>query len=779
MGAHIAGCLAATAARDGDRPLFFCQGRITTTGQAAARVAALATALQQRLGVQLGERVCLAALATDQSLEALLAITAAGAVAAPLNWRWSAAEAAFAVDLVDASVILADAACVQLALELAARCPSVRAVVLLGAAAAFAGHAALGPQPRGGNSSGARPPPRAGAPTAFAECLMAEGPASGGSPAELRAAPGGAALVVFTSGSTGRPKAAVLSHAALHAQSMAKLLVCGYSRADVYLHAAPLFHIGGISSALAMLLAGAAHVFLPRFDPAAALALMAAHRVTSFIAVPAMVADLVAAAAAAPASGAASPGAQATGGQAAAPLPSMRRVLLGGGGTAPELLHALALLFPAATVQSAYGMTEAASSITFRTEWTPCASEEDSTATARAASSNADSPVPSTGTAAAPRAAGAPEAAGGACVGEPPPGIEVAVLQPPAGTPEPPGATPGAGAGAAPRGAGRVALEGAGEVVTRGPHTMLGYWADEGATAATMLPGGWMRTGDLGHLSQGRLWLLGRAKDMIKSGGENVHAWEVERALGAHPAVAAAAVVGVSDWRLGEAVAAAVVLAPGWAWRGARCQSLLRRPVPGAGGPAAALAAAAGALGGGAEQPAEGGDDGRVRCADDLGSTLRKEQPSSRPGSSQSVRGDGGGGLLAALPPHDAPAGALLRRVAAGLEAAATRLADGGGAGGGAGSADGGGSSSLRQVDGRALQQHCRDAGLAGFKLPRAFLHCAAAALGGDNGGLPVLPVTSTGKVAKHLLRELMAREMQAAASASGDAGHGRRRARL
>jgi acyl-CoA synthetase (AMP-forming)/AMP-acid ligase II len=70
-----------------------------------------------------------------------------------------------------------------------------------------------------------------------------------------------------------------------------------------------------------------------------------------------------------------------------------------------------------------------------------------------------------------------------------------------------------------------------------------------------VLPCGWLRTGDLGWLdAAGRLWLLGRAKDMVKSGGENVHAREVEAMLEGHPAVAAAAVVGLPHTRLGETV---------------------------------------------------------------------------------------------------------------------------------------------------------------------------------------------------------------------------------
>lgn len=66
---------------------------------------------------------------------------------------------------------------------------------------------------------------------------------------------------------------------------------------------------------------------------------------------------------------------------------------------------------------------------------------------------------------------------------------------------------------------------------------------------------GWLRTGDLGYLDAcGVLWLCGRIKDMIKSGGENVYASEVERVLLQHDAVAAAAAVGIPHQRLGEQV---------------------------------------------------------------------------------------------------------------------------------------------------------------------------------------------------------------------------------
>lgn len=133
---------------------------------------------------QPGDRACLAALATDLNLEALLAVTAAGGIAAPLNWRWGAGEAAGAAALVGARVLLADAACLRFALALAAARPgAVTTLVLLGPPADYS-QAELAAAPQGLS-------------LAFAESLMAGCPGAGPG---LRAAPGGAALIVYTSG---------------------------------------------------------------------------------------------------------------------------------------------------------------------------------------------------------------------------------------------------------------------------------------------------------------------------------------------------------------------------------------------------------------------------------------------------------------------------------------------------------------------------------------------------------------------------------------------------
>lgn len=103
-----------------------------------------------------------------------------------------------------------------------------------------------------------------------------------------------------------------------------------------------------------------------------------------------------------------------------------------------------------------------------------------------------------------------------------------------------------------------------GEIVVRGPSVFSGYWQRVDDTSYTAR-GGWHHTGDLGRLDEdGTLWFTGRApaKELIKTGGENVYPAEVELALLAHPAVAAAVVFGVPDPRWGEAVRAVCVRRP-------------------------------------------------------------------------------------------------------------------------------------------------------------------------------------------------------------------------
>lgn len=102
-----------------------------------------------------------------------------------------------------------------------------------------------------------------------------------------------------------------------------------------------------------------------------------------------------------------------------------------------------------------------------------------------------------------------------------------------------------------------------GEIHLRGPMVMPGYWRRPEATAEVIGPGRWLRTGDIGWLDGGRLYLASRRRDLIIRGGENIYPVEIENRLEAHPGVAEVAVVPVDHEELGQEVRAVVVAAPG------------------------------------------------------------------------------------------------------------------------------------------------------------------------------------------------------------------------
>jgi fatty-acyl-CoA synthase len=99
-----------------------------------------------------------------------------------------------------------------------------------------------------------------------------------------------------------------------------------------------------------------------------------------------------------------------------------------------------------------------------------------------------------------------------------------------------------------------------GEFQTRGYSVMLGYWDDEARTAEAIDADGWMRTGDLAVMDdEGYVTIVGRIKDMIIRGGENVYPREIEEFLYTHEAVADVQVIGVPDERYGEEIMAWVI----------------------------------------------------------------------------------------------------------------------------------------------------------------------------------------------------------------------------
>jgi fatty-acyl-CoA synthase len=113
--------------------------------------------------------------------------------------------------------------------------------------------------------------------------------------------------------------------------------------------------------------------------------------------------------------------------------------------------------------------------------------------------------------------------------------------------------------------AGRIVPRGQpGELCTRGYSVMVGYWDDPERTAEALDVHGWMHTGDLATLdAEGYGNIVGRIKDMVIRGGENVYPREIEEYLYRHPAIADVSVIGVPDPKFGEELCAWIILKPG------------------------------------------------------------------------------------------------------------------------------------------------------------------------------------------------------------------------
>ena len=116
-----------------------------------------------------------------------------------------------------------------------------------------------------------------------------------------------------------------------------------------------------------------------------------------------------------------------------------------------------------------------------------------------------------------------------------------------------------------------------GELCTRGYSVMLGYWDDDERTAEAIDRAGWMHTGDLATLDEdGYCNIVGRIKDMVIRGGENVYPREVEEFLFRHPKIEAVQVVGVPDPKYGEELCAWVQLKPGMSANADEIQSFCK-----------------------------------------------------------------------------------------------------------------------------------------------------------------------------------------------------------
>jgi fatty-acyl-CoA synthase len=111
---------------------------------------------------------------------------------------------------------------------------------------------------------------------------------------------------------------------------------------------------------------------------------------------------------------------------------------------------------------------------------------------------------------------------------------------------------------------GIVARGESGELCTRGYSVMLGYWDEHEKTAEVLDEAGWMHTGDLATIDdEGYCNIVGRIKDMVIRGGENLYPREIEEFLHRHPKIQDVQVFGVTDVRYGEELCAWIRARPG------------------------------------------------------------------------------------------------------------------------------------------------------------------------------------------------------------------------
>lgn len=296
------------------------------------------------------------------------------------------------------------------------------------------------------------------------------------------------ALILYSSGTTARPKGCLLSHAAVVAQG--RLMASHYQMTaqDRIWSPLPMFHIAGISPAIAIATVGGAFLSMPRVEAGPGLAMMANERVTiAYVLFQTVITDLL----------------------QHPDFPqydfSATRLMISNLALQPPwIAELLADRLPGAVQIGTFGMTE--------TVGAACTHSPDDAAEDRLHR-----------------------------LGRPLSGVDVRIIGED-GLDVVPGAI--------------------GEVLLRGPTLFSGYYKDPEKTASA-LRDGWFYSGDRASVdAHGSVMFHGRLKDVLKVGGENVGALEIETVVGMHPAVKGCAVVGMPDPRLMEVPVAFVELRP-------------------------------------------------------------------------------------------------------------------------------------------------------------------------------------------------------------------------
>jgi long-chain acyl-CoA synthetase len=428
------------------------------------RVLRLSHALQKELGLARDDRFAVLAMNGHEFIELYHAALFGAGIINPLNIRFSAAELAYVLHDSGTTVIFTDPVFASL-IERARdeEGAKIDKLVVIGGSAEDL--------VRLGDST-----------VAYEDLVAAGEPVMPPEPEE-----DDPVILMYTGGTTGLPKGALLEQRAEVLNVYHVGLQIGLPENRRFLFQSPMFHAAVVAGVLGIPASGGASVSIPLFDPELVLDTIESEQIDTTMMVPIMMSML-----------------EQHPSFSARRLRSLRQLVYGAAPISETVLRRWLAMLPDVAFYQGYGMTEAASVLTF------LGPEEH-------------------------RADGAMLGAAGAPVF----GVELRITdslgkQQPRGEP--------------------------GEVSARGGNLMRCYWGKPDETEEAMRDG-WYRTGDVGYLDErGLLHLTDRMKDMIVTGGENVYSTEVENAIATHPAVQEVAVIGIPSDSWGEAVHAIVVL---------------------------------------------------------------------------------------------------------------------------------------------------------------------------------------------------------------------------